>query len=320
MKLYLTILVLLKLTTAAQAARWTLHRSCYENDAYREGLIKAVEIAKSRSAFCGSKVNAIFPFDPFKRLARLLITDREAPELKKRYEMFASLEGPIGKDSGFADSDEWTKRSDPYQTDFVLYCAPDLGEKDVPFNGMKPWDNARQRILADDSALILIQRDIDAGTWHDQNKKIEAITNRAPPTLLSKDEAAKLANTITFNPIWLDYRMQNGGFFVGDEALEKMTKKGALAELKKHWTDTKKATPVDTMIEDLSVTVHHEMFHLTAFGGHDDLPDNDRAYNWMNNVEHRLIDNPELMAILALIFDLKENKKVTVNKEGEMKK
>ncbi|KAM0351836.1 hypothetical protein ACHAPU_002349 [Fusarium lateritium] len=320
MKLLATVLVLLKLATAAQAARWTLHSSCYENDAYRDGLIKAVEIAKSRSAFCASKITSINPFDPFKRLARLLVAERETNELKKRFEKFAGLEGPIGKDSGFADSGEWKDREDPSQTDFVLYCAPDLGEKEVPYNGNKPWDNARQRILADDSALILIQRDIAAGTWHDPSKKIEAITNRAPPTLLGKDEAAKLANTITFNPIWLNYRMENGGFFVGDEALEKMTKKGALAELKKHWTDTKKATPVDTMIEDLSVTVHHEMFHLTAFGAYDDLPDNDSAYNWMNNIEHKLIDNPELLAILALIFDLRENKKVTVNKDGEMKK
>lgn len=63
-----------------------------------------------------------------------------------------------------------------------------------------------------------------------------------------------------------------------------------------------------------------QMFHLDAFGGYNDTPDDGRAYNWMNNIENKVRDNPELMAIIALIFDLKENKKLTVNKDGELKK
>jgi hypothetical protein len=62
------------------------------------------------------------------------------------------------------------------------------------------------------------------------------------------------------------------------------------------------------------------MFHLSAFGSHNDLPAPDpRAYFWMNKMEYRFRDNPELMATLALIFDLKQNGKVTVNKDGELK-
>ncbi|KAF5676108.1 hypothetical protein FHETE_2235 [Fusarium heterosporum] len=326
MKLFLTIFVLLKLATAAQAARWTLHRSCYENNAYKEGLIKAMEIAKSRSAFCASKLREIDAMNHRNPLygapdTALPICATEADVLlQERYEMFGELEGPIGKDSGFADSDEWRGRNNPFQTDFVLYCAPDLSEREVPLNGMQPWDNARQRILAPDNALILIQRDIDAGTWADPEKKAEAVTFRAPPTLITGEEAARIPNTITFNPIWLNHRMQEGGLFASDESLEKMTKKGALAELKKSWKPNARATPVDTMIEDLSVTLLHEMFHTHAFGGYSDLPNNDVAYNWMNNIEHKEKDNPELIAIIALIFDLKQNKKVTVNKDGEMKK
>ncbi|KAL6912408.1 hypothetical protein FSST1_010168 [Fusarium sambucinum] len=64
-----------------------------------------------------------------------------------------------------------------------------------------------------------------------------------------------------------------------------------------------------------------ELFNFNAFGGHKDLPADDTgAYGWMNNVENKLRDNPDLMAILALIFDLNQNRKTTVNKGREMKK
>jgi hypothetical protein len=126
-------------------------------------------------------------------------------------------------------------------------------------NGPKKWDNARQRVLADKSALVLIQKDIAAQGWHDKNLKVEATTITAPPTLLTREEAARISDTITFNHIWLEHRIQEGGLFFSDETFEKMKKKGALAELKKEWKDGKRATPIDSLIEDLSVTLHHEV-------------------------------------------------------------
>ncbi|KAH7244532.1 uncharacterized protein BKA55DRAFT_692333 [Fusarium redolens] len=286
-----------------------------------------MEAAKSRSALCASKIVSSNPLDSFRRLAHLFVSTEDSKILKERYEKFAGLEGPIGADRNFADSPEWTGRNNPSHTDSlfinttqVIYCAPDLGEYDDGLNGPKKWDNARQRVLADKSALVLIQKDIAAQGWDDKNLKVEATTITAPPTLLTREEAARISDTITFNPIWLEHRIQEGGLFFSDETFEKMKKKGALAELKKEWKDGKRATPIDSLIEDLSVTLHHEMFHLSAFGSHNDLPAPDpRAYFWMNNIEYRFRDNPELMAILALIFDLKQNRKVTVNKDGELK-
>ncbi|CEI67894.1 hypothetical protein FVEN_g7824 [Fusarium venenatum] len=321
MKLISALVIILKLVSLTEAARWTLHKSCYDNDAYKSGMIQAMETAKSRSAFAVSKMTSINPFDSFIKLARLLTTSGDAGVLRGRYEKFAELNGPLGRDSGFADSTEWTGRTNPDRTDFILYCAPDLVEKDTGYGQKHPLDNARQRILLDTSALVMIRDDIKAGTWKNPEKKIAAVTETTPATLLPQDEAAKIPNTITFNPIWLNSMIQNGGLFASDETMEKMTKKGALAELQKSWTDKKRATPIDALVNDLATTIHHELFHLNAFGSHKDLPADDiGAYGWMNNVENKLRDNPDLMAILALIFDLKQNKKITVKKDGEMKK
>lgn len=61
------------------------------------------------------------------------------------------------------------------------------------------------------------------------------------------------------------------------------------------------------------------MFHLSILGKQKDLPSEDphRAYHWMDNFERKLIDNPELMALLALIFDLRNNYKAVVTETGE---
>lgn len=37
----------------------------------------------------------------------------------------------------------------------------------------------------------------------------------------------------------------------------------------------------------------------------------------VENIERKLIDNPELMALLALIFDLRNNYKAVVTETGE---
>ncbi|KAF4450511.1 hypothetical protein F53441_6366 [Fusarium austroafricanum] len=322
MKLYFTIVFLLQLASAANTIRWTLHRNCYENDLYRESMIRAVETAKSRSAFAASKIKSLGALDllnSFRRLANLLVTFDGLKTLGARYEKFAGVEGPIGANSGFADSPEWTGRSNPSNIDFVIYCAPDLAR--VPDYPEFTYDRAKMRVLASDNPLLQIQKDIEANKFADKEKINLAVTFNAPSTMIeNQEEAAKIPDTITVNPVWMATKNQEGELFSSDEKFEKMKKKGALAELKKEWKGDKKATPVDKMFNDLAGTIHHEMFHLSAFGAHLDLPEKSpKAYNWMYNVEMKILDNPELMALLALIFDLKENKKVMVNKDGELK-
>ncbi|KAF4944215.1 hypothetical protein FSARC_14730 [Fusarium sarcochroum] len=319
MKFFLLVLVLLKLVSAVRDFRWTLHSSCYENAVYKEALTKAMETAKSRSALCASRINNPF-HRSYKKLAKILVPkDEDLEILKERYRKFDNVKGPIGEKSGFAASPDWTDRNDPFRNDFLLYCATDLDELDDGHGRFIPWDNARKRPLKEDNALVVIQRDIEAGTWHNENYRVEAATAIAPPAFLPAEEGAKVADTITFNPIWLETKIANGDLLFNTTTLEKMKKEEALDELKKGWKNGKQATPVDHLIGSLEGTLLHEMFHLSAFGSHKDLPDNGRAYGWMNNVKYKEVDNPELMAILGLMFDLKKNHKVTVNEAGELK-
>ncbi|KAF5020849.1 hypothetical protein F66182_7104 [Fusarium sp. NRRL 66182] len=324
MKLFVTFTVLLELVGAVEAFRWTLHKSCYEKTEYKDAILTGMETAKSRSAFAASRIDS-FLHPNFKKLGQILIgkddfTNR-AKTLKTRFENFKNLNGPIGKDSNFADSAEWTGRENPTNADFVIYCAPDVGE--IGDLNPIPIDNARQYILGAENPLILINKDIAAKGWHDENKKVGAVTNNAKPNVpTSEDEIKKIPDTITLNPIWLDYKIANGGLLFNPELLTDLKKEGALDVMKETWEDNKRATPVDTPMGDLASTLHHEIFHLSAFGSHKDLPSDEpeRAYNWMNNVERKLIDNPELMAFLGLIFELREKHKATVTEAGDFEK
>lgn len=60
------------------------------------------------------------------------------------------------------------------------------------------------------------------------------------------------------------------------------------------------------------------MFHLTAFGRMAD--DGNGAYLWVNNVNRKNRENPDLMAIIAVVIELlnREGGQYTVSEEGKV--
>lgn len=121
-------------------------------------------------------------------------------------------------------------------------------------------DRARQYILGPDSGLILIQKDIDDDKW---NSRIMGVTQNTPSIQLTPDERTQTPDTITFNPLWLESRINGEGMFFSQETIDLMKKKEALDTLKEKWTDTNRPTPVDTLMDDLAGTLHHEVSIIT---------------------------------------------------------
>lgn len=134
-----------------------------------------------------------------------------------------------------------------------------MSQKDTGYGSTVPFDDARSRSLGPDSPLILFQKEMEKGTWLNDKVRIAASTSRDTVSIVTEGDVSRIPNTITINPIWLQDKIKNGELFVRDETLKKMTDKNALSELKKGWTDGSRSTPVDTMIEDLSGLVHHEV-------------------------------------------------------------
>ncbi|KAJ6443959.1 Boron transporter 1 [Purpureocillium lavendulum] len=336
------VLVFLTQAVALAAAapptvKWTIHKTCYADTDLRDAILVAMDVAKTRAKEVADKILDT-KNDKVQKAVKLLLgsdnlNDR-ATKVRDKMALYAGLEGPIGAPSDkkqvagaiFRDSDEWeklAKDNDKHYLNFVIYCAPDLVELQDTWNNRYWQDLGRERPLVFASALRDMKLEADSGQWRNPKSKVLGITETDRPGDRDKDgtpkgDLKKIAETITLHPLWLRDMKDHAYDLLTAEKLNDIKKPSAWSKFMQHGkSEGPAARPIDGLM-GLEGTIHHETFHLTSFGKLKDTPEGAEAYDWVNNQKNKNIENPDLLALLALIVDLVENKSCKINERGEV--
>ncbi|KAK3316801.1 hypothetical protein B0H66DRAFT_535042 [Apodospora peruviana] len=344
--------------------RWTLHKTCYQQglaeggDELRDAVIKSVNAAKDRSKLAVDTLNvwrdkchSVFGNDRLKpeeqrvkKACQLLLGDSKYTLLGKTawkdkidivkvwLEAASKIDGPKGQTNNeFENSKEWQDLAaqDDHWLNFIIYCAPDLGERNHPSRpGQKlPYDNGQLRLIRepDLSALVKMNKEYEAKAFEDSEGKFTAaITELSKATgddetensgtHIPKGDRKKIPCSITIHPHMLRQTRDREFNIKGEDDI-----KAAIKMDKPKKED--KFTPIDKVV-GLTETIHHEFFHTPGLGRMTDGPlgpglGNSEAYDWKNIVKNKDPTMPEYFMFLALLVDL-TNKDIVVNEDGSL--
>ncbi|KAF7546292.1 hypothetical protein G7Z17_g8546 [Cylindrodendrum hubeiense] len=256
----------------------------------------------------------------------------------ERYDELNSLNGPIGMPAGewtgkiFYESEAWgdlrDERGDLHFNDFVITCKPHVQRNFEHEHGyIVDMDFIRNTAIQPGNMLFTIKEEIekDAYVWETDKSKDQVITQAsvmAYGPFNNKDRP----DTMNLHGLWL-----KRGKDIGDgyhRTSIKEIKETASSRIRAVWDEVtskvkgrfnlkiERKRPIDGLL-GLHGVFLHELFHLDAFGAlKDDLI---HAYGWLNNMENKHAENPDLLAYLAFtinMFDLGYQ----VNSEGYISK
>ncbi|KAK4086974.1 hypothetical protein PCL_12615 [Purpureocillium lilacinum] len=329
--------------------KWTLHKN--GDKALRDAILLGMETTKDRAVAASTKVldtgnekvqaavKLLLGGDAEKAKAvsdhRLVDAAKRTGSLRlEQFRLYNGLEGPIGAPSDkntltgaiYLDSDAWkavAKDNDKHYLNFVIYCAPDILEERDEW-GNRIWtDFGRQRqFTLGGSTLVQMKTEADNNAWNNPKSKILGLTETDKPgereNGLPRGDLKKIAETITLHPLWLREMKDHAYDLLTAEKLADIKKPSAWRTFLQRLKDAEpEARPIDALM-GLEGTLHHETYHLTSFGKLLDTPEGAGAYGWVNNQKTKNIKNPDLLAYLALIIDLVENKSCKINERGEV--
>ncbi|KAF4857324.1 hypothetical protein CGCSCA4_v000433 [Colletotrichum siamense] len=350
-----TLILVLQGSLAAEAASWTLHKSCYRKEIFENGdstkkitvddkelenaIIKGVEDAKAWAAAAASHIKDSLSKIPMKgrtvktALEPLVGKDNyntAAADVKLKFDQIANMNGPIGRDGGentrYDESPAWTHlgNSDDHFLNFIITCRPEITWRDDvnAFNPDKvPYDKVRSARLTNPHDFVNFLKQEEApGEWTKvQGVRVKAVTARDLNT--PTGQRLRVPESINFHPLWIKFQRSRGFVDWTQETLNKVTAKTAPDEFREISEREKKdIRPVDGLLRDCFTTnVLHEFFHLTFFGAMFD--DMDLAYGWANNVKAKNRENPDLYSLIAAVIHLlyKEGTNYKVTAEGHVK-
>ncbi|SPO03137.1 uncharacterized protein DNG_05819 [Cephalotrichum gorgonifer] len=333
---------------AADTVKWTLHKSCYmdlddehtvpenylspnnyvkKNDELANAINETVHIVKAWADRGAKKIDDSISFNPLigqatKDALKPLIGrgnyKDNAKDIRDKFKKLATLEGPIGKDGDargrYEQSNAWKslQENNDHYLDFVIVCRPELTIRKGDFNPLgAPYDMVRLTQLYKGADLeVMILQEKDPGKWDELAQRLQAVTTRDRDL---SEVRLHVAETITFHPLWIKTQMDKGFEGWTQEIFDQATAANAAEILKeKSKKNQQDLRPVDILLDaSFARNMFHEMFHLTAFGRMSD--DIAGAYWWANNIELQNRENPDLLAIIAVVIEL-------LNREGSQYK
>ncbi|KAI1395433.1 hypothetical protein F4819DRAFT_492483 [Hypoxylon fuscum] len=280
---------------------------------------------KARSELAATELKKTPPDSRVETVGRLLFGDQDwqtkFQQVGDRYAMFADLEGPVGADQGYTDSPQWKhlKTLDTNWRNVVIYCSPDLEEtRDSSGKLTKIHDNARSEDIDVGDILWDVKQETIVGKEYSTlaETKIDQKVGGEPA-----GERKKIAETITFHPLYLKEVEKKNYLLFTDDLLKKVAHPNLWRTVKsfckKRLRKADDCTSMDALM-GLEGTLHHEFFHLGLFGNWLDRPDQLEAYYWKWNTIHKLDNNPENYALLALAIQVIVEKNHSVDKNGKI--
>ncbi|KAM7212729.1 hypothetical protein V8F06_011872 [Rhypophila decipiens] len=204
----------------------------------------------------------------------------------------SQIMGPVGENSGYADSPEWQALEGPnHYLDFVIHCAPRLRDEEDSAGNKVVRDLTQNRLLSKQNRGVLIRmRD----EWR----------------------AGKLENPKLFVQANTEVSRGLGEMGVGREPA---TEHGDSYGVRKE-EDFKAALTIKTMEDSLG----HKILPIDHFVGFTgtilhELVDGDRskAYGWDNMLKGQNMELPDFFMYLALVVELTD-RNIKVNQDGTL--
>ncbi|KAH9242236.1 hypothetical protein K456DRAFT_30560 [Colletotrichum gloeosporioides 23] len=194
------LILVLQGSLAAEAASWTLHKSCYRKEIFENGdstkkitvddkelenvIIKGVEDAKAWAAAAASHIKDSLSKIPMKgrtikaALEPLIGKDNyntAAIDVNLKFDQIANMNGPIGREGGentrYDESLAWThlENSDDHFLNFIITCRPEITWRDdvnVLNPDKVPYDMVRSAPLTNPHDFVNFLKQEEApGEW-----------------------------------------------------------------------------------------------------------------------------------------------------------
>ncbi|KAK4210497.1 hypothetical protein QBC37DRAFT_376989 [Rhypophila decipiens] len=230
--------------------------------------------------------------------------------------------GPVGENSGYADSPEWQALEGPnHYLDFVIHCAPRLRDEEDSAGNKVVRDLTQNRFLSKQNRGVLIRMRDEwrAGKFENLEVFFQADTEvskglgemgvgREPV-----EARRNIPGTITLHPVWLKWLATEHGDSYGVRKEEDF--KAALTIKTTEDSLGHKILPIDHFV-GFTGTILHELFHTHGLGK---LSDGDRskAYGWDNMLKGQNMELPDFFMYLALVVELTD-RKIKVNQDGTL--